>query len=169
MALPAAVVDQGVSAGDIAAVAVVHDQGSFQVEGHQEDLACGAAGAEGDVRGHTLEDNRPDQDQAAWTLEEVLVQVRILSEGGTLVGDDRPARVLALPEHEEGVDRGADAAVMGQGVADLGEVWRLDQGRGAQQALDHQGQARRWAWDRVHRLTWDRAHRLAWDQVHRLA
>lgn len=127
-------------------MAVAHGQGAYQVEGHQGDPACGAVVVEDDVRDQTLEDNRLDQDQAAWTLEGVLVQVRILLEGGTLVGGDHPAQVLALLGHGEGVDRGVDAAAMGQGVAGLEKVQRLDQGHGAQQApVDHQGQACHWA------------------------
>lgn len=79
-----------------------------------------------------------------------LDQVHILLEGGTLVGDDRPAQVLdLLLVHEEGVDHGVDADAMGLGVADFGEDRMLDRGRGGQRApVDRQGQADCWAWER---------------------
>lgn len=132
------------------------------MEGHWGDPACGAAEAGGDVQERTLEDNRFEQDQGgwtlevAWTLEGVLVQVRILVEGGTLVEDDRPGQVLALLlGDEEGVDHGVGAAAaMGQGVVDFGEgVRMLDRGHEAQQApVDHQVQEDCWAWDRVRQV-----------------
>jgi hypothetical protein len=156
----AAVVEQGVSAGDMVVVeGDRHGQGPFQAEGHQEDLAYAfAAAVEGDVRDRTLEGNRLDLDLAACDLGEVLVQVRIPLEAGSLVAGDHPGRDRALLGHAEGEDRGVDAAVMGQGEADLGEAQKLHQGRGVQQVADvHQGL--------VHRSAWERARRLAWNLV----
>ena len=156
VAVAAVAVAEGVSVGDMVVVEGDHGQGSFQVEeGHQEDPACGVAGVGGDVRDRTLdlEDNRLDQDQAVWTLGVVLVQVRILLEAGSLVVGDRPDRVQALLGRAEGEDHGADVAVMGQSVADLGEVRKLNRGRGARRgAVVHQGQARHWGWGLVQKV-----------------
>jgi hypothetical protein len=162
VAAAAVAVAEGVSVGDMAVVEGDHGQGSFQVvEGHQEDPACGVAGVGGDVRDRTLEDNRLDQDQAAWTLGVVLVQVRILLEAGSLVVGDRPDRVQALLGRAEGEDHGVDVAVMGQSVADLGEVRKLNRGRGARRgAVVHQGQARHWGWGLVQKVEGDSSRRL---------
>jgi hypothetical protein len=103
------------------------------VEGHQEDPACGAAVGEGDVRARNLEDNRLGQ-EAAWTRELVLVQVQILLEVGSLVAGDHRARVPALLEYWEGVDRVVEAAVMDQDVVGPGEARKLYRGLGAQVA-----------------------------------
>ena len=141
-----AVVDSGVSVEGMVVVEEGRDQEASQVEGHREDLAYGAAEVEGDVRDRNLEleleDNRLDRDQATWVQEVVLVQARILLEVDNLVGGVHQDRVPAHLDHEEGVDRGAEVAVMDQGVADLGGVRKLHRGRGAPQAVVvHQGQA----------------------------
>jgi len=163
LALPA-VVDQGVSVGDMAVVEGHHGQGSFQAEGHQEHLACGAAAAAAgveDVRDRTLEDNRLDQDQGVRTLEVVLAQVRILFEAGSPVAAAHLARVPAPLGRAEGEDRGVGAVVMGQGVVDPREVRKLTRGRGVQRgAVVHQ--------DQVHRSTWDRACHWGWDLVRKV-
>jgi len=158
----AVTVAEGVSVGDTAVVEGDHGQGSFQVvEGHQEDPACGAAGVEGDVQDRTLEDNRLDQDQAVWTLEVDLVQVRTLLEAGSLVVGDRQDRVQALLGHAEGEDHVVDVAVMDQSVADLGEVQKLNRGRGARRgAVAQQGQARHWGWGLVQKVEEDSSRRL---------